>query len=99
MVKCDKLTGHNGSISKIVVDDNDVAITAGYDAALLVWNLNTRECLQGLFKGHKEPVVECQWRNSLCVSGDRKGGMAFWDINTGQAIKTSRPHEGAISKI
>lgn len=25
--------------------------------------------------------------------------MAFWDINTGKAIKTSRPHEGAVSKI
>ena len=45
LVKCEKLTGHNGSISKIKVDSGDIAITAAYDASLLIWNLNTKECL------------------------------------------------------
>ena len=49
MVKCSNLTGHNGSISKVKVDDNNVAISAAYDSSLLVWNLDTSECLQGLF--------------------------------------------------
>jgi WD40 repeat protein len=45
-------------------------------------------------------VVEFAWRNSLCVSGDRGGSMAIWDINTGQPIKLlPGAHKGAISKI
>jgi len=45
------------------------------------------ECAQGLFNAHKNAVVEFQWRNSLVVSGDRGGGMAIWDINTGKAVR------------
>lgn len=45
LVKCENLSGHNGSISKVKVDDNNVAISAGYDSSLLVWNLDTKECL------------------------------------------------------
>jgi len=45
VVKCQNLVGHNGSISKVKVDPNNIAVTAAYDSALLVWNLDTRECL------------------------------------------------------
>jgi len=85
-VKCQNLVGHNGSISKVKVDVNNIAVTAAYDSALLVWNLDTRECLQGLFNGHKDSVMEFEWMNSLVVSGARDGSIALWDINTGTAI-------------
>jgi WD40 repeat protein len=61
-------------------------VTAAYDSALLVWNLDTLECVSGLFNGHKDAVMEFEWVNSLAVSGARDGSMAIWDINTGQAI-------------
>lgn len=98
-MKCETLVGHNGSISKVKADDNNVAISSGYDSALLVWNCDTLECAQGLFNGHKDAVVEFEWRNSLCVSGDRSGSIAFWDINSGQAFKTTKAHNAAVSKI
>ena len=64
-----------------------------------MWNLDTRTVAQGLFNGHKEAVVEFEWRNSLVVSGDRGGSMAIWDINTGQPIRQMKnAHTGAISK-
>ena len=91
-VRCSDLVGHNGSISKVKVDSNNVAISSAYDSALLVWKLNTLECAMGLFKGHKDSVTEFEWFNSLCVSGDRSGGIAFWDINEGKAIKTVKAH-------
>ena len=54
----------------------------------------------GLFKGHKDSVTEFEWYNSLCVSGDRGGGVAFWDINAGKVIKSVRAHQaGAVGKI
>lgn len=49
---------------------------------------------------HKDAVVEFAWMNSLCVSGDRSGNMAIWDINSGQALRTmDNAHSGAVSKI
>jgi WD40 repeat protein len=62
--------------------------------------LDTIECSQGLFNGHKDAVVEFNWQNSLVVSGDRGGSMAMWDINTGQAVRQMPGvHKGHISKI
>jgi WD40 repeat protein len=100
VLKCSDLQGHNSTISKIDVDARNVGISSSYDASLLVWNLDTLECAQGLFNGHREPVVEFAWRNSLVVSGDRGGSMAIWDINTGQCVtKLPGVHQGALSKI
>ena len=99
LVKCQNLQGHNGSISKVKVDDFNVAITAAYDSSLLVWNLDTRECLQGLFNGHKDAVMEFEWVNSLCVSGGRDGSVAVWDINTGTPVQQIMAHAGPVSKI
>lgn len=65
------------------VDNNNVAVTSAYDSSLLVWNLNTLECLTGLFNGHKDAVMEFEWINSLVVSGARDGTMTMWDLNTG----------------
>jgi WD40 repeat protein len=99
IVKCNDLQGHNGSISKVKVDEQNVAISASYDSSLLIWNLDTLECSQGLFNGHTDAVTEFDWRNSLCVSGDRKGGVAFWDINTGKTLREIQAHASAVSKI
>ena len=98
-VRCDDLTGHKGSVSKVKVDSNGVGISASYDASLLVWDLSTKECLQGLFKGHKDAITTFEWYNSLLVSGARDGSIAIWDINTGKAIKKTAAHEGAVSKF
>jgi WD40 repeat protein len=86
-VRCKTMQGHNSTISKIISDERNVGISASYDSSLLVWNLDNIECLQGLFNGHKEAVVEFEWKNSLVVSGDRGGSMAIWDINTDQSVR------------
>ena len=76
-----------------------MAISTSYDASLLLWDLKTKECLQGLFKGHKDAVTTFEWHNSLVVSAARDGSLAFWDLNEGKAFKKSKGHEGAISKV
>ena len=87
VLRCSNLAGHNSTISKIEVDENNCGISASYDASLLIWDLDRLECSQGLFNAHKDAVVEFAWSNSLIVSGDRGGSMAIWDMNSGQAIK------------
>lgn len=42
-VSCKDLIGHNGSVSKVKVDERNVAISSAYDSALIVWNLDTLE--------------------------------------------------------
>lgn len=82
-----------------MVDANEVGVSASYDASLLVWDLCTKECLMGLFKGHKDAITTFDWYNSLIISAARDGSLAFWDINTGKAFKKANAHEGAVSKI
>ena len=98
-MRCSNLVGHNGSISKVMVDNSNVAVSAAYDSSLLVWQLDRLECAQGLFNGHTDAVMEFEWKNSLCVSGDRAGGLAFWDINRSEPLKTLKAHGSAVSKI
>ena len=97
-VKCSNLVGHNGSISKVLVDESNIAVSGAYDSSLLVWRLDGLECVNGLFKGHSDAVMEFAWKNSLCVSGDRKGGLAFWDINRGDPLMKMNGHSGAVGK-
>ena len=61
ILRATNMAGHNSTISKIMVDDFNVGISSSYDASLLVWNLDTLECLQGLFNGHKDAVMEFAW--------------------------------------
>ena len=98
-VKCSNLVGHNGSISKVQVDASNIAVSAAYDSSLLVWKLDRLECVQGLFNGHTDAVMEFAWRNSLAVSGDRVGGLAFWDINRANPLLKLKGHGAAVSKI
>ena len=44
-------------------------------------------------------MTEFQWKNSLCVSGDRNGGVAIWDINTGTPLISNQMHSGAVAQI
>lgn len=76
-----------------MVDANNIAISSSYDRSLLVWNLNTASYEAALFDGHDDAVMTFDWQNSLCVSGDRKGGVTVWDINTAKPVSITKPHK------
>jgi len=82
-----------------MVDQNDVAIVSSYDAALSIWNLNSKTCETVMGGGHSKPVQEFDWKNSLCVSGDRDGTICVWDVNKAKYIKQYKAHTGQVSKI
>lgn len=48
---------------------------------------------------HKAPILDFDWKNSLCVSGDRDGRVAFWDINKTDVVKKCKFHTGGVNKI
>ena len=49
--------------------------------------------------GHKDAIVDFAWSNSLAISGDRSGVLAFWDLNTGTPIRVTKGHGSAVGKV
>lgn len=96
-VRCENLNQHQGSISKVLCDQNDIGITASYDKTLVVWDLHRINSLHVM--GCSGPVMDFEWHNSLVVAGDRLGQLTLWDINTGKNVQSLVPHNGPIHKI
>ena len=42
LVKCDHIKAHDGSISKVMVDKNNIGISASYDGTLIIWDLDRK---------------------------------------------------------
>lgn len=97
-VRCDTLMGHQGSVTKVMTDHTGTAISASYDGTMIIWNLSGLDEARKLFGPHKQAVMDFDWKNSLVVSGDRQGVVAFWDINEGEAVSQKRVHTGAVSQ-
>lgn len=99
IVKCESLFGHKGSISKVMVDQFGIGVSASYDASLIAWDLTTLSNARMMAGPHKNPILDFAWRNSLVVSGDKTGFVALWDINTAQSFHSIRAHDGPVSNI
>ncbi len=61
-----------------MTDEFNIGVSSSYDGSLIVWDLDTLQDGQKLSGGHKNPVLEFAWRNSLVVSGDKSGKMVLW---------------------
>lgn len=93
------IIGNSASISKVMVDNSNTAIVGSYDSNLSIWSLDYSKCENLLSGAHSKPITEFDWKNSLCVSGDRDGVIGIWDINKCQCIKSYKAHSGQVSKI
>jgi len=87
-----------------MVDDADVGISASYDKSLIVWDLQRQQPLTVCANVHQAPVLTFDWHNSLVVSGDRAGVIAYWvlsrqDINTGQCLHHKPTHKGQVQRV
>lgn len=83
------LTGHAGDVSEVDVSpDGRIAVSAGIDGTIRVWQLDTGACTRVL-DGHAHRVV------SVCLhpDGDRllssskDGTIRLWDIGTGECTR------------
>ena len=81
VVKCDTLQGHETSISKVMTDEHYICISASYDCTLNLWNLQGGQQGSSMYGPHKNAILDFDWRNSLLVSGDKNGCVAFWDLH------------------
>jgi len=44
----------------------------------MLWDLKKKDMCQKLLGPHKEAIMDFEWNNSLIVSGDKSGVIAFW---------------------
>lgn len=61
-----------------MVDETNLGISASYDYTMIAWDLETKGEATKLFGPHKDPILDFDWKNSLVVSGDKGGTLAFW---------------------
>ena len=99
-VRCKFITENTGSISKILINENESLImSSSYDSSVRVFDTNSLQSLCVLSGVHKGPVTEIEWKNSLCVSGSKDGSVAIWDLNQEKCIKSAKMHGGLIKNI
>lgn len=82
-----------------MVDEWDVGISASYDKSLIVWDLQRQQPLTVCANVHQAPVLTFDWHNSLVVSADKAGVLAYWDLNTGQCFYHRPTHRGQVQRV
>lgn len=96
--RCDDLLGHTGSISDVVVNEHNYAISAAYDRTLRVWDLTGKRC-SGVLSAHSQPVMQVCWKHATLVSGDRRGAIHCWDPSCGRSVTELATKGGQIGAL
>ena len=94
-------TGHSQPISSIAISpDGKIALTAGADELIKLWDLTTASELRTL-NGHLGYVtsvaISPDGKTALSGSGDKT--IKLWDIATGNVIRTFKGHETWVHSV
>ena len=98
-LRCTDLLGHTGSISQVATNEQGIAISAGYDRSLRVWDCGAGGSEIGTMLGHNQPVTMFDWTGPMLLSGDRKGTVKVWDIETNKCAATHATQNGQIGSL
>jgi WD40 repeat protein/class 3 adenylate cyclase len=79
------------------VELQGLIVTAGEDAIIKLWNLNTGECVKTL-AGHSERIwcVSCSPNGLYLATASDDTCIRLWETRTGQCIKTFAGHENRV---
>ena len=83
------LTGHAGGVSEVEVSpDGRIAVSAGGDGKIRVWDLDTGACTR-IFDGHRHRVLSvCLHSDSdRLLSSGSDGTIRLWDLRTGKCLR------------
>jgi WD40 repeat protein len=75
-----------------------LALIAGADGAIRLWNLDTGVCEREL-PGHARKVGALWFGRSLTASAGADGEVRLWDPRTGQCLRTLRGHTDQVMSV
>lgn len=96
-----KFHGHQDVVPDLAVDwGRSIAVTGGWDASLIVWNLktgmptHTHECKFGRVRS-----LAVDFANSVVWCGSSNGYLHQMDLRSGLIQKTLEGHGGAVTAV
>ncbi len=96
------LLGHGGPVRSLAVTaDGEQALTASFDYAAMVWDLEARppEALQRLL-GHDGPVNDAVFiAGGRALTGSDDGTLALWDRETGEILRRFEGHAAKVVDV
>jgi WD40 repeat protein len=100
-----ELPGHTGGVNAVAFgqdDRRDLAITAGEDATIRVWDLAESAEIHKL-SGHQGPVNAVAFgqvgRRPILVSGGQDGTVQLWDPGSGENLGFLANHAGPVTAV
>jgi WD40 repeat protein len=96
-----RLSGHDEpAVAVATAPDANRALTAGLDATLRVWDLDTRETLSRL-SGHDGAVTSVAYLSGggRAVSGGRDRTVRVWDLGEARLLRTLEGHGETVSAV
>ena len=96
-----KLEGHDGIVTSVSVDPtNQVVVTGGWDARVIVWDglaSKPRFRLVGHTTAVQDVALSPDWRRM--ASGGWDGTVRLWDVQSGQAGRVLEGHEDQVRAV
>ncbi len=96
------LLGHGGPVRSLAVKaDGEQALTASFDYAAMVWDLEARppEAVQRLL-GHDGPVNDAVFMpGGRALTGSDDGTLALWDRETGEILRRFEGHAAKVVDV
>ena len=94
--------GHGAPIRDIVLSaDGSMALTAGFDDQMILWDVATRQIIHRLF-GHEAGVNAAAFLppdNARAVSAGDDGTLRLWDLKNGEELAVWRGHEMKVVAV
>jgi len=96
------LIGHGAPIRDIVLSaDGSMALTAGFDDQLILWDVATRQIIHRLF-GHEAGVNAAAFVApdlARAISAGDDGTLRLWDLKSGEELAVWRGHEKKVVAV
>lgn len=99
------LDGHVAPVSSVNVNrDGRVAISAGVDSSLRVWEVATGYCIHSIDVGQQLTAACLSAGGTRALSGEQNPflaefSMRLWDVEHGRWLKTFYGHEATVSAL
>lgn len=90
---------HAGPVSSLVVGDNDMLCSAGFDSVIHCWNIDTLDRVLTINAGTEHIISLCILKNGKLLSGGADMMVHEWDAKSGEHLGYFGPASGWILDI